>query len=136
MDKTVKKAWDRITGAIGKEVDVDSYLISMSTVEDYIEKLEEQLATISPRRDELEKWYSEHVANTAQLRDKLAHMYQALEHKPMGQLIKKNMVLEEKLAAIHGGSVSKPYTTSTRTDGKARFNDDGELCGADQPGDE
>ena len=35
-------------------------------------ELEEQLAAISSRRDELEKWYSEHVAATAQLRDDLA----------------------------------------------------------------
>jgi hypothetical protein len=32
----------------------------------------EQLAAISSRRDELERWYSEHVASTAQLRDDLA----------------------------------------------------------------
>ena len=34
--------------------------------------LKRQLAAISARRDELERWYSEHVASTAQLRDDLA----------------------------------------------------------------
>jgi hypothetical protein len=36
------------------------------------QQLEKQLALISSRRDELERWYSEHVAATAQLRDDLA----------------------------------------------------------------
>jgi chromosome segregation ATPase len=39
--------------------------------------LKRQLAFISSRRDELERWYSEHVASTAQLRDDLADMTKA-----------------------------------------------------------
>jgi len=41
-----------------------------------IDALKRQLAAISARRDELERWYSEHVAATAQLRDDLAAMHE------------------------------------------------------------
>jgi len=96
------------------------------------QQLEQQLADISSRRDELEKWYSDHVASTAQLRDDLAaaqkdietvekqkqrlleertdvekQLADVLAHKPVSQLMKwpvsqlmkKNIVLENKLAA-------------------------------------